>query len=155
MAMHILQATTPEQITAIRDLFKEYAEELGVDLCFQGFSAELVGLPGAYAMPRGRLLLAEETGQAAGCVALRPVDETVCEMKRLFVRRAYQGSGFGRALAERVISEARAIGYSSMVLDTLPNLQAALRLYDSLGFQPCPAYYRTPLPGTVFLKLQL
>ena len=138
-----------------RRLFEEYAAWLKVDLCFQGFAAELAGLPGAYAPPRGRLFLAIHSGGAAGCVALRPVRDDVCEMKRLFVRPESQKQGCGHALIERVIAEARAIGYSRMVLDTLASMEVALRLYESFGFVRCAAYYKTPLAETVFLEMKL
>src|SRR5262245_26417741 len=119
--MQICQVTTPEQIAAIRELLQEYAPWLGIDLCFQGFDGELANLPGAYVPPRGRLLLATHLERPAGCVAVRPVGESVCEMKRLFVRPAYQGTGLGRDLARRGVAEARHIGYASMILDTLPH----------------------------------
>ena len=153
--MQICQATAQEQIAAVRSLFEEYAAGLGIDLCFQGFAVELATLPGLYAPPRGRLVLATGADGPAGCVALRPAGGTACEMKRLFVRPAYQGQGLGGALAKRVITEARGIGYSTMVLDTLPSMHSALRLYESLGFVRRSAYYDTPLPETVFMELRL
>lgn len=153
--MQICQATTPEHVAAIRSLFQEYAAWLRVDLCFQGFADELVTLPGSYAPPRGRLLLATDTAGPIGCVALRPIRDTVCEMKRLFVRPAHQGHGAGRALAQRVIAEAQGAGYSTMMLDTLPFMLSAIRLYEALGFVRRSAYYATPLPETVFMELQL
>jgi putative acetyltransferase len=153
--MQICQATTPDQIAAIRDLFQEYAAWLRIDLCFQGFANEIVALPGRYAPPRGCLLLATDTNGSAGCVALRPIGDTVCEMKRLFVRPVHQGYGLGRMLAQRVISEAESIGYSTMKLDTLPSMHSAVRLYESLGFVRCSAYYDTPLQETVFMELEL
>jgi ribosomal protein S18 acetylase RimI-like enzyme len=154
-AVKIYQAITPEQIETIRTLFREYASWLGIDLCFQRFAEELATLPGLYAPPRGRLLLAGDADGPAGCVALRPLDETVCEMKRLFVRSACRGRGLGRALAREVISEAQLIGYATMRLDTLSHMQAAIRLYESLGFVRRSAYYETPLAETVFLELKL
>lgn len=153
--VEICPATTPEQIAAIRTLFQEYAAWLRIDLCFQGFAEELAALPGIYAPPRGRLLLATGTGGPAGCVALRPAGDTVCEMKRLFVRAAHQGHGLGRTLAREAISSAKGIGYRTMVLDTLPFMQNAIRLYESLGFVRRPAYYDTPLPETIFMELHL
>jgi ribosomal protein S18 acetylase RimI-like enzyme len=152
--MNIRQATTQQDIAATRALFKEYAAWLGVDLRFQGFDAELAGLPGLYAPPRGRLLLAW-ADSAAGCVALRPLSDSVCEMKRLFVRPAFRGEGVGRMLAEKVVAEAMAIGYASMRLDTLPAMNAATKLYESLGFARIPAYYATPLADTIFMELKL
>ena len=151
----ICQAITPEQIALSRALFEEYAGWLGIDLCFQGFATELAGLPGAYAPPRGRLLLALESSEAAGCVALRPLEDGACEMKRLFVRSGFRGQGIGKLLAQRIVAEARAIGYRTMRLDTLPAMQAAIRLYEALGFVRCAPYYDTPLPDTVFMELQL
>jgi ribosomal protein S18 acetylase RimI-like enzyme len=149
------QASSPEDVKSTRELFEEYAAWLRVDLCFQGFAKELAGLPGAYAPPRGRLLLASAEGVAAGCVALRPIRADVCEMKRLFVRPSFQGRGLGRRLASQAVSEAKAIGYSSMVLDTLPSMHGAIRLYRSLGFKPHSAYYDTPLQETIFMELKL
>jgi GNAT superfamily N-acetyltransferase len=136
-------------------LFEEYAAWIGLDLSFQGFAAELASLPGPYVPPRGRLLLALAGGEAAGCVALRPLDSGVCEMKRLYVRPPFRGQGLGKLLAERIVEEARAIGYLKMKLDTLPFMQPAIRLYESLGFSSCTAYYATPLPDTVFMELRL
>jgi len=153
--MQICQASTSEEIGAIRDLFQEYATWLRIDLCFQGFTEELATLPGLYAPPRGRLLLATGPDGPAGCVALRPLGDTVCEMKRLFVRPACQGHGLGRALAMRVISEAQRSGYATMRLDTLPAMDGAIRLYESLGFLRRAAYYDTPLAETVFMELKL
>ena len=153
--MRICQATTPEQIVLARALFQEYAGWLDVDLSFQGFAVELAGLPGLYAPPRGRLLLVLAGSGASGCVALRPLGDDVCEMKRLFVRPGSRGQGLGKLLAARVIEEARAIGYRTMRLDTLPWMQAAIRLYEALGFVRCAAYYQTPLPDTIFMELGL
>jgi GNAT superfamily N-acetyltransferase len=152
--MQIHQASTDAEVEAIRALFQEYAAWLRIDLCFQGFPQELAGLPGVYAPPRGRLLIAHSDQEAAGCVGLRALGETVCEMKRLFVRPSYQGRGVGRRLAEAVIREAQTIGYSRMVLDTLPSMHGAIALYESLGFIRCPAYYDTPLPETIFMELR-
>jgi len=153
--MQVSQAITPEQITVVRNLFQEYAAWLRVDLCFQGFTAELAALPGVYAPPRGRLFLATVGEERAGCAALRPIGGPVCEMKRLFIRPAYRCQGLGRTLAEHVIAEARLIGYSTIRLDTLPSMHAAIRLYEALGFVRCAAYYDTPLVETVFMELAL
>jgi putative acetyltransferase len=154
--MEIRHATTIKEIAQARALFEEYARWLGVDLQFQGFAAELAGLPGYYGPPRGRLLLAwMDSGEAAGCVALRPLSESVCEMKRLFVRPAFRRQGLGRRLADRIVAEGRELGYSIMRLDTLPFITEALQLYQSMGFVPCPAYYGTPLAETIFLELKL
>jgi putative acetyltransferase len=153
--MHISQATTPNQISAIRGLFQEYAAWLQVDLCFQGFAQELATLPGSYAPPLGRLSLATAPEGPAGCVALRPIGEAGCEMKRLFVRSAYRRHGLGRTLAERLITEAQEIGYSTMRLDTLAFMHDAIRLYEALGFVRRSAYYDTPLPDTIFMERRL
>jgi putative acetyltransferase len=153
--MNISQAQSKEEIAAIRTLFEEYAAQLGVDLSYQGFSRELAELPGAYAPLRGRLLLASWDDVPAGCVALRPVDNQTCEMKRLFVRPERQGLGLGRKLVERAIAEARAVGYSTMLLDTLPTMHGALRLYESLGFVRRAPYFQTPIEGNVFMELRL
>ena len=153
--MKICQAVTPDQIVLSRTLFEEYAGWLGIDLSFQGFAAELAGLPGVYAPPRGRLLLALAGSDASGCVALRPLGDGVCEMKRLFVRPGFRRQGIGKQLAERILEEARAIGYRTMKLDTLASMQPAIRLYEAVGFVRCAAYYETPLPDTVFMELKL
>jgi putative acetyltransferase len=142
-------------IDAARELFREYAASLGHDLEFQGFSEELATLPGGYAPPRGRLLLAWERGAAAGCVALRPIEPGICEMKRLYVRPAYRGAGLGRRLAERIVREARGLGYGRMRLDTLPAMDGARALYQALGFRSIPAYRANPIDRAVFLELML
>jgi putative acetyltransferase len=142
-------------VLAARQLFEEYAVSLGFSLCFQGFDKELAGLPGAYAPPGGRLLLAYRGEEVAGCVALRALQSGICEMKRLYVRPEYRASGVGRLLAERLIQEARTAGYKRMRLDSLPVMQSALRLYQKLGFQEIPPYTPNPLKGAVFLELQL
>ena len=153
----IRQAISDADVTAARQLFLEYQAWLGVDLCFQGFATELATLPGDYAPPRGRLLLARAgpAGDVAGCIALRPLDADRCEMKRLFVRLAHHGAGLGRRLIERLVDEARTIGYRTMVLDTLPQMRAAQHLYQSFGFRDIPAYYDNPTPGVRYLALDL
>jgi ribosomal protein S18 acetylase RimI-like enzyme len=134
---------------------REYADQLGVDLSFQDFERELSGLPGAYAPPRGRLLLAHHDGAIVGCGALRPLDDETCEMKRLYVQPAARGHGLARALATRLIDDARTIGYARMRLDTLGTMTEALALYRSLGFVEIPAYRYNPEPGTRYLELTL
>ena len=152
----IVQVTDDQiQIGQVRDLFIEYATSLGVSLCFQGFDREVADLPGAYGAPLGRLLLVQHNGQAAGCVALRPRETAICEMKRLYVRPTYRGAGLGRQLAEALIAEARKIGYARMRLDTLPSMASAAALYRSLGFAEIPAYYDNPVHGAQFMELDL
>lgn len=140
---------------AVRALFLEYREGLGVDLCFQGFDEELATLPGAYAPPRGRLWLADRDGIAAGCVGLRPLADHVCEMKRLYVRPALRGHGLGKRLATTVIDAAKALGYRTMYLDTLATMTGAIALYRALGFRETAPYYQNPLPGPLFFGLDL
>jgi putative acetyltransferase len=151
----ILQAETPDHLREARTLFEEYASSLGFDLGFQDFQAELSELPGAYAPPRGRLLLAFQEGRPAGCVALRELEDEVCEMKRLYVRPEFRDLRIGRALAEAVIAEARGIGYSRMWLDTVPAMERARALYHALGFREIPPYRFNPVPGTAFLELTM
>jgi putative acetyltransferase len=146
----VREADFPRDLEAVRTLFGEYAAGLGIDLCFQGFEAELAGLPGRYARPAGGMWIAEGKGEAAGCVALRALDDGACEMKRLYVRPAYRGTGVGRALAERSIEHAQAAGYSRMLLDTLATMDGAIRLYRSLGFAEVEAYYHNPTPGAIY-----
>jgi putative acetyltransferase len=153
--MIIREAASFADLAAVRALFEEYVAWLNIDLGYQGFAQELANLPGSYAPPQGRLLLALDAGTPAGCAAFRPLSNGVCEMKRLFVREAYHGRNIGRSLATRIVSEARAAGYTAMVLDTLPHMTAAIRLYESLGFVRRPAYYDTPLEQTVFFELRL
>jgi len=151
----IVEASDADAVAQARELFCEYAAESQLDLCFQNFETELAGLPGAYAPPEGRLLLALYEGQLAGCVALRKFEDGVCEMKRLFVRPAFRGQGIGRLLARRVIEEARVAGYSTMRLDTLARMRAAIMLYESLGFRRIEAYRPNPLEDAVYLELSL
>jgi GNAT superfamily N-acetyltransferase len=151
----IRDALIPDDLAVVRELFREYADRLGVDLCFQGFAAELDGLPGKYAPPAGRLFLAGCDGDTAGCVALRPISEAVGEMKRLYVRPAFRGRGVGGRLVDRLIADARTIGYRRLHLDTLPAMAEAIRLYESLGFRDIPPYCDNPVPGARFLALDL
>jgi len=157
--IHIAAAQDAGHHEAARALFREYAAQLGVDLCFQGFEAELVGLPGDYAEPRGTLLLAWVDGELAGCCALRPIDDVdyanAAEMKRLYVRKAFRGFGLGRRLAEAVLEAAVRLGYDSVLLDTLDDMEAARALYEDLGFEEIPPYYHNPLPGAHYLKVDL
>jgi putative acetyltransferase len=154
-AIVIVPAADVRQEEQARTLFREYAADTQLDLCFQNFEQELAGLPGGYAPPEGRLLLAFHGVELAGCVAVRKFAEDICEMKRLFVRIQFRGFGVGRALAERVVTEARTIGYASMRLDTLSRMQTAIALYESLGFQRIEAYRHNPLADVVYLELTL
>lgn len=151
----LIRDACPVDIQEVRQLFREYLEFLGVDLGFQNFQEELDSLPGEYAPPSGALLLSEFEGEAAGCVAMRKVDDTTCEMKRLYVRPDFRGLGIGRALAEAVVKEARAAGYGTMVLDTLDRLEGAMKLYESMGFRRTGPYYANPLDGVVYWKMDL
>lgn len=153
--MDIIIAQTDEQLAEARRLFREYAEDLGVDLCFQGFAEELAHLPEKYGPPHGALLLAVEDEQTIGCVALRKLQDRVCEMKRLYVKPRFRGKGIGRALAAAIIEKAIALGYSTMRLDTLENLKEAVNLYASLGFKESRPYYDNPLPNVVYWELDL
>ena len=155
MSVDIVRATSVEQIATARMLFKEYEASLGIELTFQGFAQEVLALPGAYAPPAGRLLLATGGAGPAGCVALRPLEGGLCEMKRLYVRPTARGTRLGRRLAETVIGEARAIGYARMRLDTLPSMKEAFALYQTLGFREIAPYYKTPVVGTRFMELDL
>jgi putative acetyltransferase len=154
--MQIIHARKPEHIEQARRLFREYEAWLGLDLCFQNFEKELAELPGAYAPPAGRLLLAFENDQLAGCVALRKLSDGVCEMKRLFLRPEFHGQGRGRELTERIIREARDAGYKRMRLDTLPQqMGRAIALYRLLGFKEIEPYYENPVAGALFMELVL
>ncbi len=152
----IAPATTADDLTAIRTLFEAYADGLAVDLAYQDFTAELAGLPGKYAAPHGALLLARDAGGAAlGCVALRPLSDGLCEMKRLYVAPPARGTGLGAALMRAVITAARRLGYHAMRLDTLADMAAAQGMYAAAGFRPVAPYYDGAAPGTIFLELVL
>jgi putative acetyltransferase len=151
----ITEAQGPDEIEEVRHLFWEYETFLGVDLSFQCFEDELVTLPGKYAPPTGALFIAVNGEQTAGCVALRKLEDAVCEMKRLFVRPQFRGRGLGRQLAVRIVDEAIRLGYSMMLLDTLDRLEKAMKLYESLGFVRTKPYYHNPLHGVVYWKLDL
>ena len=163
-AATIWQAGLPEDIAQARALFLEYGQWLNVDLCFQSFDAELAGLPGDYASPFGRLLLAGAHGIAFGCIALRPLDVVggtattvplTGEVKRMYVQPAQRGQRWGHRLGEALIADARAIGYRELKLDTLTWMTPARALYAELGFQECAPYYTNPLPDVVYMSLQL
>jgi putative acetyltransferase len=154
--MRIFPAHTQEHIEQARTLFEEYAANLDISLCFQNFDQELKGLPGKYAPPDGRLLLATENGELAGCIAMRKLEPGVCEMKRLFVRTTYRSHGLGRVLVETIIDEARKLGYTQMRLDTLPGLMdKAIALYRSFGFVEIRPYCENPVEGAKFMELKL
>jgi putative acetyltransferase len=158
-AIEVNEATTPFQLARVRELMLDYRASLSVDLCFQDFDAELHNLPGAYASPTGVLLLAHVAGEPAGCAALQALTDVdypdACEMKRLFVHTRARKVGLGRVLAERLLDTARAMGYRTMLLDTLDEMEAARGLYASLGFEEIPPYYFNPIPGAHYLKVDL
>lgn len=151
----LLPAADPSAIGLCRELFREYQRSLDVDLCFQNFEAELAALPGDYAPPRGRLIIAFIDGQPAACVALRPVDDRTAEMKRLYVRPASRGQKLGLCLVRSVISQARDVGYHWLVLDTLPSMSEAQAMYERLGFVDIPPYTHNPIAGSRFMGLDL
>ena len=150
------QAESPGQIAQARELFLEYAQSLGFSLCFQNFDKELANLPGDYAPPDGRLLLAEFEGQVAGCVALHKLEDGICEMKRLYLRSPFRGKGLGRAIADRIIAEARTIGYQRMRLDTVePVMKDAVEIYRRIGFREIAPYCKNPIAGALYMELEL
>jgi putative acetyltransferase len=158
----VIDLVTPrssDELQATRAIIREYADTLGIDLCFQGFEEELATLPGEYAPPRGALLLALVDGVVAGCCALRPLDSSdypnAAEMKRLYVRKPFRGLGLGRHLVEAALDAARAAGYMSVLLDTLDDMESARALYEDLGFEPIEPYYHNPIAGAHYLKVDL
>jgi putative acetyltransferase len=151
----LIEAGSTTYRARVQTLFLEYAASLGVDLCFQNFDQELAELPGRYAVPEGRLLMAISADEDAGCVALRRIDSVICEMKRLYVRPGHRGRGIGRRLAVSIIAEAREIGYERMRLDTLDSMKEALALYRSIGFREIAPYSNQPICGTICLELGL
>jgi ribosomal protein S18 acetylase RimI-like enzyme len=153
--MRVVEAETDSELAAARTLIEEYASSLEVDLEFQGYREEIAEFPGAYAAPRGAVLLAYEGDEAAGVVALRPHGASVCEMKRLYVRPAHRGKGIGRALSEAVIRRAVSLGYATMRLDTLPTMASAIGLYRELGFREIPPYRFNPVAGARYMELEL
>ena len=154
-AIDIREAIFPAQAGVVRQIFREYADGLGVDLCFQGFESELRDLPGKYAVPRGRVLLAFARGALIGCVAMRPVDDEACEMKRLYVRPEGRGLGAGRQLVQRLCRIAESVGYRRVCLDTLATMYAAQSLYASLGFKPIESYVFNPIEGAKYFARDL
>ena len=157
--MTLVTPSCLQEMEAVREIFREYAQSLGIDLCFQNFEDELAQLPGDYAPPRGQLLLAMVDGAVAGCCALRPIDGTdypnASEMKRLYVRKAFRGVGLGRQLVEAMLDTARQAGYDHVLLDTLDDMEAARTLYEELGFESIEPYYHNPLQGAHYLKAAL
>jgi len=154
--MDLVQAKTSEQIETARELFREYQEWLGISLCFQNFDDEVANLPADYRMPNGRLLIAIKDGDVVGCIALRKLTDDACEMKRLFLRPQFRGEGLGREMVQRIIDEAREIGYERMRLDTLPRwMDQAIALYEQFGFRDIPPYYDNPVAGARFMELIL
>jgi putative acetyltransferase len=152
----LVQAESSAHVVQARELFQEYAQSLGVNLCFQNFEQELARLPGHYAPPDGRLLLAEYDGQMVGCVALHKWEDGICEMKRLYLRPSFRGKGLGRVIAEKIIAEARSIGYQRMRLDTIePLMKNAVEMYRKLGFREIAPYRANPIAGAMYMELQL
>jgi putative acetyltransferase len=151
-APEIRQAVSAEDVETARELFREYEKSIGISLCFQNFAEEVATLPGVYAPPSGRLLIAFASGQAGGCVALRKIGDGIAEMKRLYVRPAHRGTGLGRKLAEAALAEAGAAGYRTVRLDTLATMKEAQSLYLSMGFTDIPPYNDHPIEGTRFME---
>jgi len=154
--VRFLNIQSGEALEEIRALFLEYARGLNFNLCFQNFDEELAELPGPYSLPHGRLILCQVDGRTAGCIALKPLEPGICEMKRLFVRPEFRGKHIGLKLARYIVDEARLIGYSAMRLDTIRGtMDNAIGLYTSLGFREIPAYYANPIPNAFYMQLDL
>lgn len=154
--LQFFQVESATQIAQARELFLEYAQSLGFSLCFQNFDKELAELPGDYVPPHGRLLLAHYEGKLAGCVALHPLEEKICEMKRLYLRPEFRGKSLGRALADRIIAEARQIGYERMRLDTVASaMKDAVVMYRRIGFREIAPYCSNPMPTVLYMELLL
>jgi putative acetyltransferase len=152
----IFEATRSEHIEEVRELFLEYARSLDFSLCFQSFDQELKNLPGSYAPPSGRLFLLLHNSRAAGCIAMRKLEEDICEMKRLYVRPEFRGHGYGRVLVKRLITAAREIGYQRMRLDTVPSsMKDAVELYRRMGFKEIPPYCTNPMAGALYFERTL
>jgi putative acetyltransferase len=153
--IRITEAVWPEDRAPIARLMREYVEALETDISFQDFETEYASLPGKYARPEGVVLIAWTADEAVGMVAYRPLERRICEMKRLYVLPRFRGTGLGRLLVEELVRDARSHGYRRMVLDTLPSMRPAQAVYSALGFQPIPAYYDNPLPGVIYMALEL
>ena len=153
--IELVEAKTEQDFSAARELFKEYADSLGIDLAFQDYEEELVRLETIYMPPTGSLLLAKYYGSFVGCVGLRKLGDLTCEMKRLYVKPEVRRKRLGKALCERIIYKAKELGYERMRLDTLPSMTSALAMYKQFGFQEIEPYYDNPIPGTVYLELSL
>lgn len=155
MTIEVRHAALPQDLDVVREMFREYSLALGIDLCFQGFEAELAQLPGKYAAPMGRILLAWDGDQPVACVAMRPVDAISCEMKRLYVRPEMRNLQLGRRMVDRILAEAKQAGYRRICLDTMPSMGAAIGLYTDLGFQQIEPYVFNPVEGALFLGREL
>ncbi len=155
LRFEIILPETPDLVNSAKQLFLEYAQSLNFSLCFQSFDNELAELPGDYSPPLGRLILAHENGDLAGCVALHKFKDDVCEMKRLYLRHEYRSKGIGKKLAAKIVEEAREIGYKRMFLDTVPSMKEAISLYRSLGFIEIGPYRDNPVLGALFMELEL
>ena len=153
--IEIRPADLAHDLPRVRQLFREYAQSLQVDLCFQDFEAELASLPGKYSPPHGRLLLAWNADQAIGCIALRPIDGSTCEMKRLYVQPQARGHQLGKRLVERICQEASGAGYRHICLDTLPTMTSAIQIYQAMGFKTIGPYVFNPVQGALFLGLEI